>query len=246
MSKLEVRVCSNCGSTFSSKNENCPNCGKPYTSESETRPQSGVSNLSEGEATLVIPLAQTSKRSKKEEVDFIPSRTIEEQNLSKSCDSLDFPGTGFLINVVSSKNLFNYEIKNPGNEFLGFVECEKTSSGLIIRVRDVKGLVIGNIEGNPQYSKYTLKDRCNKIIGTIKQQGVLKPSYTILDLENKQVLKTKGDPTKNEYTLVKNEQTLVTILKTSPETYKIEIKNKTDSRIPILSAVVIDASQRKK
>jgi uncharacterized protein YxjI len=140
--------------------------------------------------------------------------------------------------------LVQYEIKNPGNEFLGFVECENTSSGLIMRVRDAKGLVIGSVEGNPQYTKYTLKDRYSKAIGTVQQQGARKQSYTILDLENNQKLKTKGDPTKKEYSLVKNEQTLVTVLKTSQETYKMEIKNKTDNRLLILSSIVIDAAQR--
>nr|MDO8079862.1 hypothetical protein [Candidatus Freyarchaeota archaeon] len=246
MSKLEVRLCSSCGNAFLSKHERCPNCGKPYVSESETRIQSRESNLSRNEATLVIPLARTSTRSKKKETAFIPSRIIEEPNLWKNSESLDFPGTGFSINIVSSKNVFQYEIKNLGNEFLGFAECENTSQGLIMRVRDTKGLVIGRVEGNPQYTKYTLKDRYNKTIGTIQQQGVLKQSYIIEDLENKQTLKIKGDPTKKEYTLVKNGKSYVTVLKTSPETYKMEIKNKIDNRIPILSSIVIDAAQRKK
>ncbi|WXG40114.1 MAG: hypothetical protein WED07_04705 [Candidatus Freyarchaeum deiterrae] len=245
MSKLEVRICSNCGSSFLSGRKNCPNCGKPYTSESESSPESAVSNLSEDGATIVIPLARTSRRSKKEEASFVPSRIIEEQSLPKDCDSLDFPGTGFSINVVGSKNLFQYEIKNPGNEFLGFVECENTSSGLIVHIRNAKGLVVGSAEGNLQYTKYILKDRCQKTIGTIQQQGVLKQGYTIEDLENNQTLKIKGDPTKKEYSLVKNGQTVVTILKTSPETYKMEIKNKTDSKIPVISSIIIDATQRK-
>lgn len=246
MSKTEVRLCSNCGNPLLSEHNRCPNCGKTYTSEPETRLQRKESNLSGNEATLVIPLARTTTRKKKKETDFIPSRIIEESDVWKNSESLNFPGTGFSINVVSSKNMFQYEIKNLGNKFLGFVECENTSQGLVMQVRDAKGLVIGRAEGNPQNTRYTIKDRYNKKVGTIQQQGVLKQNYVIEDLENNQTLKTKGDPTKKEYTLVKNGKNYVTILKTSHETYKMEIKNKIDNRIPILSSILIDATQRKK
>ena len=91
-----------------------------------------------------------------------------------------------------------------------------------------------------------IKDRYNKTIGTIQQQGVLKQSYVIESLNDNLTLKTKGDPTKKEYSLVKNGQNFVNVLKTSPETYKIEIKSKVDKRIPILFPMVIDAIQRRK
>ncbi|MEM2146939.1 MAG: hypothetical protein QW279_16370, partial [Candidatus Jordarchaeaceae archaeon] len=150
------------------------------------------------------------------------------------------------INFVNAKNTFQYEIKTIGNEFLGFVECENTPQGLIMQVRDTKGIIIGRIEGNQQNTKYTIKDRYNKTLGTVQRQGFLKQSYIIEDQENNQTLQSKGDPTKREYKLVRNGESLVTILKTSPETYKIEIKNKIGSRIPILSLIIIDATQRKK
>jgi rRNA maturation protein Nop10 len=245
MSKLEERLCPSCGKEFLSENDRCPNCGKRYV-KSETRLQNKEANLSRNEATLVIPLARSTTRSKKKEITFIPSRIIEESNLWQNSESLKFPGTGFSINVTSSKNMLQYEIKNLGNQFLGFAECKKTLRGLTMQVRDAKGLVIGKAEGNPQNTRYTLKDRYNKKIGTVQQQGVLKQNYIIEDLEDNQTLKTKVEPTKKEYTLVKNGKSFVTILKTSPETYKMEIKNNIDNRIPILSSILIDATQRKK
>ncbi len=237
MSKLEVRRCENCGNHFLSEHEQCPNCGKTFTYES---------NLSRNNTTLIIPLARTSTSSKKEEPAFIPSRIIEEQNLEENSESTIFLGTGFSINVVSSENMIQYEVNNIGNEFQGFVECKNTSSGLIMSVRDAKGLITDTVEGNPQYTQYTIKDRYNKTIGTIQQQGVLKQSYVIESLNDNLTLKTKGDPTKKEYSLVKNGQNFVNVLKTSPETYKIEIKSKVDKRIPILFPMVIDAIQRRK
>lgn len=244
MSETDIRLCASCGNKLSNQ-ERCPNCGKPYL-ESERRPQRKENDLPGNETTLVIPLARTSTSSKKKkETTFIPSKIIDETDFWKKHETPDFPGTGFLINFESSKNAFRYEIKNLGNEFLGFVECENTSRGLVTQVRDAKGVVIGRIEGNPQYTKYIIKDRYNKIIGTVQRQGILKQSSIIEDFENNQTFQTK-EVTTREYTLVKNGESVVTILKTSPETYKIEIKNKIDKRIPILSSIIIDVIQRKK
>ncbi|MFB0563248.1 MAG: hypothetical protein ACETWM_18765 [Candidatus Lokiarchaeia archaeon] len=237
MSKLEVRRCENCGNQFLSQHEECPNCGKTVTYES---------NLSGNDATIVIPLARTSTSSKKEEPAFVPSRIIEEQNLEENSESTIFLGTGFSINVVSSENIIQYEVNNIGNEFLGFVECKNTPSGLIMSVRDAKGLITDKVEGNPQYTQYTINDRYNKTIGTMQQQGVLKQSYVIESLTDNLTLITKGDPTKKQYSFVKNGQNFVNVLKTSPETYKIEIRNKVDKRIPILFSMAIDAAQRRK
>ncbi|MEM3586261.1 MAG: zinc ribbon domain-containing protein [Candidatus Jordarchaeaceae archaeon] len=246
MSRLEERRCSGCGKAFSSDTRYCPSCGKLHISEQESRPQNRELESSKNGKILVIPLAQTSTRSKeKKETTFIPSKTIEETDFWRKLESQDFPGTGFSINVVSSNNMLQYEIKNLGNDFLGFVECKNTSQGVIMQVRDAKGLLIGIVEGNPQYKRYTIKDRYNKTIGTIQQQGFLKQSYTIENLEKGQILKVKGDHMKKFYSLVENRKNIATVLKTSPETYKMEIKSKIDTRFPILSSIVIDAAQRK-
>lgn len=246
MSKIEVRRCKNCGNQFLSEHEQCPICGKSFTSEPKKGLHSEEPNFYRNDVILIIPLARTSKSPKKEEPAFIPSRTIEEQNLEETSEFTIFLGTGFSINVVSSENMIQYEVNNIGNEFQGFVECKNTSSGLRMSVRDAKGIITNKVEGNPQYTQYTIKDRYNKTIGTMQQQGVLKQSYEIESLTDNLKLKTKGDPTKKEYSLVKNGQVFVNVLKTSPETYKIEIKNKVDKRIPILSSIVIDAAQRRK
>ena len=244
MSKLEVRRCEVCGSKILSVYEQCPACGTPF-SESKT-PLREESNISSDDSVLIIPLARTTTSSEREEAVFIPSRVIEESSLDETLEPLDFLGTGFLINVVTSESGQQYEISNLGNEFLGYVECEYTPSGLKMTVRDAKGIIIGRVEGNPQYTKYTVKDRYEKSISTIQQQGVLKQGYLIQDHTNNQTLKTKGNPTKREYSLVKNGQIFANILKTSPETYKIEIKNRINTRLPILSSIVIDAIQRRK
>nr|MDO8078241.1 hypothetical protein [Candidatus Freyarchaeota archaeon] len=244
MSKLEVRRCEVCGSEVLSEYEQCPACGTPF-SESKAPPRE-ESNISSDDSVLIIPLARNTTSSEREEAVFIPSRVIEESSLDETLEPLDFLGTGFLINVVTSESGQQYEISNLGNEFLGYVECEYTPSGLKMTVRDAKGIIIGRVEGNPQYTKYTVKDRYEKSISTIQQQGVLKQGYLIQDHTNNQTLKTKGNPTKREYSLVKNGQIFANILKTSPETYKIEIKNRINTRLPILSSIVIDAIQRRK
>lgn len=237
MSKIEVKRCEVCGNQYLSRHEKCPNCGELLEFEAD---------LSKNNATLIIPLARSSKSSKKEKQAFVPSRIVEEKGSQETSGTNIFLGTGFLINVVSSKNNIQYEVNNLGNEFLGFVECENTSSGIMMRVRDVKGLIIDTVEGNPQYTQYTIKDRYNKKIGIMQQQGVLKQNYIIVSLEDNVTLKIWGDPNKKEYSLVKNGQIFVNILKTSPETYKIEVKNRVDSRIPLLFSMVIDATQRRK
>ena len=244
MSKLEVRRCEVCGSEVLSEYEQCPACGTPF-SESKTPPRE-ESNISSDDSVLIIPLARTTTSSEREEAVFTPSRVITESSLDETLEPLDFPGTGFLINVVTSESGQQYEISNLGNEFLGYVECEYTPSGLKMTVRDAKGIIIGRVEGNSQYTKHTVKDRYEKSISTIQQQGVLKQGYLIQDHTNNQTLKTKGNPTKREYSLVKNGQIFANILKTSPETYKIEIKNRINTRLPILSSIVIDATQRRK
>ncbi len=238
MSKVEVKRCGYCGAPFLSSHERCPNCGEILDFEVHS---------SKNNATLVIPLARASKNSKKEKQSFIPSRIIEEScDLEQTLESHNFLGTGFLVNIVSSKNTIQYEVNTLGKEFLGFVECENTSYGMMMRVRDAKGIIINTVEGNPQYTQYTIMDRCNKKIGAMQQQGVLKQSYLIDSIDDNLNLKTQGDPTKKEYSLIKNGQTFVNILKTSPETYKIEVKNKVDRRIPLLFSMVIDAAQRRK
>ncbi|MEM3565041.1 MAG: hypothetical protein QXR19_17575 [Candidatus Jordarchaeaceae archaeon] len=245
MSKVEVRRCESCGTTFLSVRENCPNCGKLYTHQSKTKFKTQSSNLSQNNTTLIIPLARTVKESK-EEIEFIPSKLISQPILEKIPEFSDFLGTGFSINAVASEKMIHYEIENVGNEFQGFAECENTKSGLVMIFKDAKGIITATIEGNPQYTHYVLKDRYNKTIGTMQQQGILKPSYTIEDLKDNMKLSIKGDPTKKEYSIVKNGQSYANILKTSPETYKIEIKNKIDKRIPILFSITIDATQRRK
>ncbi|MBS7249990.1 MAG: hypothetical protein KIH08_05275 [Candidatus Freyarchaeota archaeon] len=244
MSKVEVRRCESCGTTFLSVRENCPNCGKLYTHQSKTKLKTQSSNFSQNSTTLIIPLARTVKESK--EIEFIPSKLINQPILEKTAEFSDFLGSGFSINAVASEKMIHYEIENVGNEFQGFAECENTKSGLVMIFKDTKGIITATIEGNPQYTHYVLKDRYNKTIGTMQQQGILKPSYTIEDLKDNIKLSIKGDPTKKEYSIVKNEQSYATVLKTSPETYKIEIKNKIDKRIPILFSIIIDAIQRRK